>query len=138
MLGWCAVLIKVYFFFENKLALLQLLHSCNSFLGGQSLHIAIFNTFLATIAIAIAIVLMAIANALFTTIFYTDIFTRKDDLPSSSLKSRVGKISHFSSLARLRDYIVKSREICETCETMKIEYLLSIIVQKLIKNLNSK
>ena len=62
-------------------------------------------------------------------------------LDSSSiplLVTRVGKISHFSSLARLRDYIVMSREICETCETMKIEYLLSIIVQKLIKNLNSK
>ena len=43
---------------------MQLLHSCNSFLGGQLLHIAIFNSFLATIAIAIAIVLMAIANAL--------------------------------------------------------------------------
>ena len=43
---------------------MQLLHYCNSFLGGQLLHIAIFNSLLATIAIAIAIVLMAIANAL--------------------------------------------------------------------------
>ena len=54
-----------YTFSEKKtIALLHLLHYCNSFLGGQLLHIAIFNSFLATIAIAIAIVLMAITNAL--------------------------------------------------------------------------
>ena len=46
-----------YTFFEKKI-----LHHCNSFLRSQLLHIAIFNSFLA--AIAIAIVLMAIANAL--------------------------------------------------------------------------
>ena len=45
MLGWCAVLIKVYFFWKKTIALLQLLHYCNSFLGGQLLHIAIFNRF---------------------------------------------------------------------------------------------
>ena len=45
MLGWCAVLIKVYFFEKKTIALLQLLHYCNSFLGGQLLHIAIFNSF---------------------------------------------------------------------------------------------
>ena len=39
----------------------KILHYCNSFFGGQ-LHIAIFNSFFATIAIAI--VLSAIANSL--------------------------------------------------------------------------
>ena len=34
-----------YTFFEKTIALLQLLHYCNSFLGGQLLHIAIFNRF---------------------------------------------------------------------------------------------
>ena len=43
MLGWCVVLIKVYFFLKKTIALLQLLHYCNSFLGGQLLHIAIYN-----------------------------------------------------------------------------------------------
>ena len=45
MLGWCAVLIKVYFFWKKTIALLHLLHYCNSFLGGKLLHIAIFNSF---------------------------------------------------------------------------------------------
>ena len=77
MLGWCAVLIKVYFFWKKTIALLQLLHYCNSFLGGQLLHIAIFNRFFFTT--------IAIANALVGLIYLDEIYP---DIKSTQIRSR--------------------------------------------------
>ena len=53
------------------IAFIALLHYCNRIFGGQLLHIAIFNSFFGTIAIAI--VLSAIANALKTKLSSSDI-----------------------------------------------------------------
>ena len=35
--------------------------------------------------------------------------------------TRLDKVSHFSSLARLRDFFMKSRETCETFKTLKFQ-----------------